>query len=73
MANLEILVSELPKLIQNLKLTIGDSNEIMKQIILINNAQEQLQKIKQLIAQELRFENNKDSANATLTRYFEYY
>jgi hypothetical protein len=68
MANLEILVSELPKLIQNLKLTIGDSNEIMKQIILINNAQEQLRKIKQLIAQEFRFENNKNSANATLPR-----
>ncbi|MEA5621699.1 hypothetical protein [Nostoc sp. UHCC 0251] len=68
MANLEILVSELPTLIQSLKLTIGDSNEIMEQIILINNAQEQLRNLKKLIAQELRFEHSKNSAIATLPR-----
>lgn len=68
MANLEILVSELPKLIQSLKLSISDSNEIMEQIILINNAQEQLRNIKKLIAQELRFENINNSAIATLPR-----
>ncbi|WP_298915170.1 hypothetical protein [uncultured Nostoc sp.] len=68
MANLEILVSELPTLIQSLKLTIGDSNEIMEQIILINNAQEQLRNLKKLIAQELKFENIKNSAIATLPR-----
>ncbi|MBN3943918.1 hypothetical protein [Nostoc sp. NMS9] len=68
MANLEILVSELPTLIQNLKLTIGDSNEIMEQIILINNAQEQLRNIKKLIAQELRFDRINNSAIATLPR-----
>ena len=68
MANLEILVSELPTLIQSLKLTIGDSNEIMEQIILINNAQEQLRNIKKLIAQELKFENINNSAIATLPR-----
>ncbi len=68
MANLEILVSELPTLIQSLKLTIGDSNQIMEQIILINNAQEQLRNIKKLIAQELKFENIKSSAIATLPR-----
>ncbi|AVH72871.1 hypothetical protein [Nostoc sp. 'Lobaria pulmonaria (5183) cyanobiont'] len=68
MANLEILVSELPRLIQSLKLTIGDSNEIMQQIIPINNAQEQLRNIKKLIAQELRFESVKNSAIATLPR-----
>ncbi|MEH1864924.1 MAG: hypothetical protein V7K69_07925 [Nostoc sp.] len=68
MANLEILVSELPALIQNLKLTIGDSNKIMEQIISINNAQEQLRNIKKLIAQELRLENVKNSAIATLPR-----
>lgn len=68
MANLEILVSELPTLIQSLKLTIGDSNEIMEQIILINNAQEQLRNIKKLIAQELRFDRIKNSAIATLPR-----
>ncbi|MCC5662395.1 hypothetical protein LC653_00195 [Nostoc sp. CHAB 5784] len=68
MANLEILVSELPTLIQSLKLTIGDSNQIMEQIILINNAQEQLRNINKLIAQELKFENIKSSAIATLPR-----
>ncbi|MEH2436155.1 MAG: hypothetical protein V7K25_18225 [Nostoc sp.] len=68
MANLEILVSELPTLIQSLKLTIGDSNQIMEQIILINNAQEQLRNIKKLIVQELKFENIKGSAIATLPR-----
>ncbi|MBG1260067.1 hypothetical protein [Nostoc commune] len=68
MANLEILVSELPALIQSLKLTIGDSNQIMEQIILINNAQEQLRNIKKLIAQEFKFENIKCSAIATLPR-----
>jgi len=68
MANLEILVSELPKLIQSLKLSLGDSNEIMEQIILINNAQEQLRNLKKLIAQELRFENIHNSAIATLPR-----
>lgn len=66
MANVEILVSELPTLIQSLKLTIGDSNEIMEQIILINNAQEQLRNIQKLIAQELKFQNIKSSAIATL-------
>lgn len=68
MANLEILVNELPTLIQSLKLTIGDSNEIMEQIILINNAQEQLRNLKKLIAQELKFDRIKNSAIATLPR-----
>ncbi|MEH1970233.1 hypothetical protein [Nostoc sp.] len=68
MANLEILISELPTLIQSLKLTLGDSNEIMEQIILINNAQEQLRNIKKLIAQELKFDCIKNSAIATLPR-----
>ncbi len=68
MANLEILVSELPTLIQSLRLTIGDSNEIMEQIILINNAQEQLRNLKKLIAQELRFDHSKNSVIATLPR-----
>ncbi|MCW5314356.1 hypothetical protein GTQ43_11215 [Nostoc sp. KVJ3] len=68
MANLEILVSELPTLIQSLKLNIGNSNEIMEQIIPINNAQEQLRNINKLIVQELRFDNIKSSAIATLPR-----
>ncbi|MBW4426276.1 MAG: hypothetical protein KME50_17950 [Nostoc desertorum CM1-VF14] len=68
MANLEILVSELPTLIQSLKLTIGDSNEITEQIVLINNAQEQLRNIQKLIAQEFQFQNIKTSAIATLPR-----
>ncbi|MEH2374466.1 hypothetical protein [Nostoc sp.] len=68
MANLEVLVSELPALIPSLKLTIGDSNQIMEQIILINNAQEQLRNLKKLIAQELKFDHIKNSAIATLPR-----
>ncbi|MBD2518445.1 hypothetical protein H6G93_26435 [Nostoc sp. FACHB-973] len=68
MANLELLVNELPKLIQNLKLTIGDSQEIMQQIILINNAQEELRNIQKLIVQELKFDNIKNSAIATVPR-----
>ncbi|MFN6541022.1 MAG: hypothetical protein RM021_032405 [Nostoc sp. EkiNYC01] len=68
MANLELLVNELPKLIQNLKLTIGDSQEIMQQIILIDNAQEELRNIQKLIVQELKFGNIKNSAIATLSR-----
>ncbi|MEH1934729.1 MAG: hypothetical protein V7L14_13760 [Nostoc sp.] len=68
MANLEVLVSELPILIQSLKLTIGDSNQITEQIILINNAQEQLRNLKKLIAQELKFDHIKNSAIATLPR-----
>ncbi|MEH1839602.1 MAG: hypothetical protein V7L20_12720 [Nostoc sp.] len=58
----------MPTLIQSLKLTIGDSNQIMEQIFLINNIQEQLRNIKKLIAQKLRFENVKNSAIATLPR-----
>ncbi|BAY76423.1 hypothetical protein NIES25_28720 [Nostoc linckia NIES-25] len=68
MANLELLVSELPKLIQSLKLTIGDSHEIVEQIILINNAQEELRNIQKLIIQELKFGNINNSAIATLPR-----
>ncbi|MHC5728032.1 MAG: hypothetical protein ACYTXY_28665 [Nostoc sp.] len=68
MANLEVLVSELPAVIPSLKLTIGDSNQIMEQIILINNAQEQLRNLKKLIAQELKFDHIKNSAIATLPR-----
>ncbi|MEH2079095.1 MAG: hypothetical protein V7K89_03505 [Nostoc sp.] len=68
MANLEILVSELPTLIQSLKLTIGDSNQIMEEIIPINNTQEKLRNIKKLIAQELRLKNVKNSAISTLPR-----
>ncbi|MEH2068484.1 MAG: hypothetical protein V7K47_10035 [Nostoc sp.] len=68
MADLELLVSELPKLIQSLKLTIGDSHEIMQQIIPIDNAQEQLKNIQKLIVQELKFNNIKSSPFATLPR-----
>jgi hypothetical protein len=68
MANLEILVSELPKLIHSLKLTIGDSHEIIQQILPINNAQEQLRNLQKLIVQELKFDHINNSAIATLCR-----
>jgi hypothetical protein len=68
MADLEILVSELPTLSQSLKLTIGDSHEIMAQILPINNSQEKLREIKKLIAQELKFDHSINSAIATLPK-----
>ncbi|MDZ8187860.1 MAG: hypothetical protein RMX96_23800 [Nostoc sp. ChiSLP02] len=68
MTNLELLVSDLPKLIGNLKLTIGDSHEIMQQIIPIDNTQEKLREIQKLILQELQVNNIKNSAIATLPR-----
>ncbi|MEH2423069.1 MAG: hypothetical protein V7K48_19800 [Nostoc sp.] len=49
-------------------MTVGDSNQIMEQIILINNAQEQLRNLKKLIAQELKFDHLKNFAIATLPR-----
>jgi hypothetical protein len=68
MADLEMLVNELPKLVNSLKLTIGNSHEIMQQIVKVNSVQEQLRNIQKLITQELRFAQIKNSAIATLPR-----
>ncbi|MBD6621074.1 hypothetical protein FNW02_36490 [Komarekiella sp. 'clone 1'] len=65
MADLEMLVNELPKLVHSLKLTIGSSHKIMEEIILINSVQEQLRNIKKLITQELKFTKNSNTAVST--------
>ncbi len=65
MADLEKLVNELPQIVHNLNLTIGTSHEIMRQIFLINQAQEQLQNIQKLIVQKLSFAKVK---NAVVTQ-----
>ena len=68
MADLETLVNELPNLVYSLKLTIGDSPQIMQQVAIINNTQEQLRNIQQTIAQELRFTKIKSAVISTLPR-----
>ncbi|MFN6570702.1 hypothetical protein [Dendronalium sp. ChiSLP03b] len=68
MADLETLINELPKLFHRLNLTIGNSHEIMQQIIVINNVQEQLRNIQKLITQELRFAQVKHKSVSTLLR-----
>jgi hypothetical protein len=66
MADLEKLVNDLPQLVHSLNLTIGTSQEIMQQVVLINHVQEQLQNIQKLIVQELRFAKIKNTAVSTL-------
>lgn len=72
MTDIEVLINELPKIIHKLKLTIGNSQDILPQVILINNAQEQLRNIKQAIAQELYCANSQGSHVVTLPRTVKY-
>ncbi|UKO96214.1 hypothetical protein [Nostoc sp. UHCC 0870] len=67
MADIEILINELPQIVYKLKLTIGNSQDIMQQVVLINNAQEQLRNIKQAIAQELCCVTRKANNNTVST------
>ncbi|MEA5568235.1 hypothetical protein [Anabaena sp. UHCC 0399] len=53
MTDIEALINELPQIVYKLKLTIGNSQDMMQQVVLINHAQEQLRNIQQAIAQEL--------------------
>lgn len=53
MVEIEVLINELPRTVGQLKLTIGNSQDMMQQVILINNAQEQLRHLKQAIAKKL--------------------
>ncbi|OUL24433.1 hypothetical protein BV378_18795 [Nostoc sp. RF31YmG] len=53
MANLEKHLHELTKLVESLKLTVGDSHAIKQEIIRLNFVQEQLRNLKAAIAQEL--------------------
>ncbi|AUT01190.1 hypothetical protein CLI64_12685 [Nostoc sp. CENA543] len=68
MTDIEVLINELPKIIYKLRLTIGSSQDIMQQVILINNAQEELRSIRQAIAQEFNRANNQISNISTLSR-----
>lgn len=67
MADMQLLIDELPKIVYKLKLTIGNSQDIMQQVILINNAQEELRNIKQAIAQELYCVTSKGNSGNTIS------
>ncbi|MGH1392523.1 MAG: hypothetical protein ACRAVC_00600 [Trichormus sp.] len=67
MADMQLLIDELPKIVYKLKLTIGNSQDIMQQVILINNAQEELRNIKQAIAQELYCVTSKGNIGNTIS------
>ncbi|BAZ48326.1 hypothetical protein NIES4103_09340 [Nostoc sp. NIES-4103] len=66
MANLETLVNELPILFHKLNLTIGNSHDLMQQVIIISNVQDQLRNIQQLIAQQVKLTQNKNHVLTTL-------
>lgn len=69
MADLETLINELPKLLLRLNLSIGNSHEIMQQIIVINNIQKQLRNLQKLINQEVKFAQIKNNTVSTLPRF----
>lgn len=68
MADLAQVFQELPKLVSSLKLNLGHSHEIMQQVVLINNIQNELRNIQQILAQELKCLNLKNSNVTTLPR-----
>lgn len=52
MTDLPILINKLPKIVYGLRLTLGNSQEIIQQVALINQAQEQLRHIQQVMSTE---------------------
>jgi hypothetical protein len=50
MTDLQTLINNLPKIVYSLRLTLGNSQEIIQQVALINHAQEQLRYIQQEIS-----------------------
>ncbi|CEJ43293.1 Uncharacterized protein apha_00743 [Umezakia ovalisporum] len=68
MSNLEKIVHELLQLILDLKLSLGNSQEIMQQVVAINHIQEQLRNVQQILNQEFRFTKGKNSSIYTLPR-----
>lgn len=69
MTDLQTLINNLPTIVYGLRLTLGNSQEIIQQVALINHAQEQLRQIQQVmskeaIAQKTSFATHK--ATATL-------
>ncbi|HYW18840.1 MAG TPA: hypothetical protein VE956_05900 [Nodularia sp. (in: cyanobacteria)] len=68
MANLEKIVNELPQLVLSLKLNLGNSQEIIQQVALINNIQQQLRHLQQIIIEELTVAKLNNSAIHSLPR-----
>jgi hypothetical protein len=67
MADLETLVNQLPKIVHNLKLNLGNYHDIMQQTVMINHAQEQLRQIQETITKDIQFNQVQKSSNNTLT------
>ncbi|MEW5858973.1 MAG: hypothetical protein AB1861_16580 [Cyanobacteriota bacterium] len=66
MADLEILLSDLPNLADSVKLTVGNANEIKGEISRITNVQQRLEQIQNKLNEALKFEKNKNRAFGTL-------
>ncbi|BAY22128.1 hypothetical protein NIES2100_18910 [Calothrix sp. NIES-2100] len=67
MANLEKLLHELTKLVESLKLTVGDSHAIKQEIIRLNFIQEKLRNLQSAIAEELAVVKINSPAGAVLS------
>ncbi|MBD2502846.1 hypothetical protein [Anabaena azotica] len=71
MTDLQTLINNLPKIVYGLRLTLGNSQEIIQQVVLINHAQEQLRQIQQVMSTEAIAQKTSSSthkATATLPR-----
>ncbi|WP_414543275.1 hypothetical protein [Nostoc sp. CCY0012] len=68
MTDLDKNLHELPKLVSSLKLNLGNSHEIMPQVVLVNNIQDELHNIQQIIAQEIKLIKLKNNSVATIPR-----
>ncbi|BCL38233.1 hypothetical protein [Nostoc sp. MS1] len=73
MTDLPTLINNLPKIVYGLRLTLGNSQEIIQQVALINHAQEQLRHIQQEISTEAIAQNQQltsftHKGTATLTQ-----
>lgn len=62
MTDFQTLINNLPKIVYGLRLTLGNSQEIIQQVALINHAQEQLRQIQQEISTEAIAEAQKLSS-----------
>ncbi|BAY12491.1 hypothetical protein [Calothrix sp. NIES-2098] len=67
MANLDKLLHELTKLVENLRLTVGDSHTIQQEIIRLNFVLEQLRNLQSAIAQELNVAKINNAAVGVLS------
>lgn len=67
MANLDKLLHDLAKLVESLRLTVGDSYTIKQEIIRLNSVQEQLRSLQVAIAQELNVAKINNAAVSVLS------